>query len=341
MGLGVIIAFGRSYVPSPTLSFIFFIFFVMRHHTLLLLFAAMLAIASQAQAQNQAPNKRKVVRVVYLIPADRQAKDLYRKSIEKAAREVQQWYLAQTGMTFTLSKPVVEIKYSKQNAAWFDNTPDTIWNGEYRNLWFTGNALTETKAAYGKEYDDPTYAWVIYVDAKGQVGTGGGGRVTVPEHDILGVSGLSTDQPYIGRWYGGLAHEIGHAFGLVHATTDLHNALMMYGYTIYPKSTLTEQDLFILDHSPFMNIRKAGKKLFDAQFQHEKGWFIKRGGTWIETDKDRVPRFRFEEIEANDTFYLIEDRSRKMQLRIPRKDGWCSFWLNEKWNPLYQLKKVK
>lgn len=294
-----------------------------------------LAISPLLYAQNT--NDRKIVRVVYLVPADREPKELYRKSIEKAIKEVRNWYYTTTGMTFTLSKPVVEIKRSEKPADWFDNTPDQVWNGEYRHLWFTGNTRTEMKSIYGDVYNDPRYNWVVYVDAKGQTGTGGGGRATLPEHDVLGVSGLSTDQPYIGRWYGGLAHEVGHAFGLVHAVTDQSNALMMYGYTLYPKSTLTLQDLFILDNSPFMNVRNARKKAFSAKYHHEGGWFLKQGTIWTETDKNGLPNYTFQEISQDKTLYVIEDRSRNMQLRIPVSGG-TSFWrTGGQWNPLYTL----
>jgi len=304
---------------------------------LCLLMALSFVITPMLFAQ-QVNAPKKMVRVVYLVPSDREPKALYRKSIEKAIREVRGWFFDTTGMTFTLSKPVVEIKRSTQKASWFDDTPDQIWNGQYRNLWFTGNTRTEMKNIYGEEYDDPRYTWVVYVDAKGQTGTGGGGRATLPEHDVLGVSGLSEDQPYVGRWYGGLAHEVGHAFGLVHAVSDQSNALMMYGYTIYPKATLTLQDLLILDNSPFMNVRNARKKAFDAKYKYEGGWFLKQGNTWTETDKDGLPRFTFAEISKDNQYYLIEDKSRNMQLRIPTKDGTCYWRTNGSWNALYTLK---
>ena len=63
----------------------------------------------------------------------------------------------------------------------------------------------------------------------------------------------------LGRWWGGLAHELVHAFHVPHPpgcdegldTCDF-DALMMFGYAVYPDTYFTESGKAILIQSRFI-----------------------------------------------------------------------------------------
>ena len=62
----------------------------------------------------------KTVRVVYLVSQDRQVRTDFQQALEKAIREIQQWYGQQlNGTTFKLHDPVVEVAHVAQDASWF------------------------------------------------------------------------------------------------------------------------------------------------------------------------------------------------------------------------------
>jgi hypothetical protein len=108
----------------------------------------------------------------------------------------------------------------------------------------------------GAKFNDENYTWVIYSDGPGNKGRGGSSICVMPEDDLKGLVGKHPTQPNIYRWYGGLAHELGHAFGLNHpANPEIHPMAIMwtgiYGY--YPEQAyFTEEDKIILKNSPFL-----------------------------------------------------------------------------------------
>jgi hypothetical protein len=282
----------------------------------------------------------KSVRMVYLVPSDKIPNSAYKRAIETAIMNVQQWYLQKVGLTFTLSNPVVEVVRSTHPASWF-NTESTFWK-ETPQFWFNANTITDVKNLYGPSFNQEKFIWVVYVDAKGETGAGGGGMATLPEHDILGVSGLHPIEKQIPRWHGGLAHEIGHAFGLSHAGEAFPDALMKYGYTKYPNCTLTQQDLNTLTQSPFFN----SSPTYDAKYVYSTGTFTKRGNTWIEiaTNPNAAgghSEYHFRELTRTEYFYTIEDKSRNIKLKIPIQDGWSYYQTTGEWQRLYSVKKAQ
>lgn len=207
----------------------------------------------QQDEQNTKP-KRKTVRFVYLVSADRILNEQYLSSIENAALNVQQYYHKQmNGVTFTINKTLVEIAYSNKNADFFYSNP----SDSNPDNWGFFNAFNEVKRILGAKFNDKKYVWVIYSDGPGNKGRGGSGVCVMPEDDLLGLSGLHPTQPDINRWIGGLAHELGHAFGLEHPKdTAMHKKAVMwtgiYGY--YPNEAyLTEEDKSILKGSSFFS----------------------------------------------------------------------------------------
>jgi hypothetical protein len=199
----------------------------------------------------------KTVRVVYLVSQDRQVRPDFQQALEKAIRELQQWYGQQLdGPTFRLHDPVIEVAHAAQDANWFYSHP----NGANQEDWGFNNTLAEANRLLGAKFNDPHYIWVIYSDGPGNKGRGTSGVCCLPEDDLLGLVGQHPTQKKIARWVGGLGHELGHAFGLPHPG-DIKkdaDAIMWAGfYDQYPgKAYLTESDKQILLRSPFFFRKK-------------------------------------------------------------------------------------
>lgn len=137
--------------------------------------------------------------------------------------------------------------------------------------------------ADGGTYDAPgsTTTWVVYPDVEEacddvneageyahELGAGGWGLTLLGRDDVEGVTNQGGEYYYcdegpyygsLGRWIGGLAHELGHALGLPHPpgcdeglpTCD-YPALMHDGYQAYPDTYLRDDEKAILRRSPFI-----------------------------------------------------------------------------------------
>ena len=111
------------------------------------------------------------------------------------------------------------------------------------------------------EANTDDFVWVVYADVREEcdrhatLGRGQRGLTMLHEGDLRGLTdpqfvhgGLG---PYgIGRWIGGLGHELGHAFGLSHPSSRDCDALMYTGYMSWPDAYLREDDKKILMQSP-------------------------------------------------------------------------------------------
>ena len=239
--------------------------FAMAHRTALYRSAYFLGLLLFAQTGFADNLQDKTVRVVYLVSQDRQVRPDFQQALEKAIRELQQWYGQQlNGPTFRLHHPAVEVAHAAQNANWFYQHP----HGDNQDDWGFNNTLAEASRLLGARFNDPHYIWVIYSDGPGNKGRGTSGVCCLPEDDLLGLVGQHPTQKKPARWVGGLGHELGHAFGLPHPadTKKDADAIMWAGfYDQYPgKAYLTESDKQILLHSPFF-FDTAGKSVIDGQ----------------------------------------------------------------------------
>ena len=210
-----------------------------------------------------ASSPKKVVRFLYVSPEDRPFRSEYSEGISKAIVDVQSWYRDQLGgLTFQL----------------YNTSPEWCQMSEDSDYYSRGNAWE--KVMEGVQHCAPVawdsdFVWVLYVDVyeacdePHELGAGGGGIVMVPGWDLEGLLSQGEEEYYycdagpfrdpLGRWFGGLAHELAHAVGVPHPpgcdaglpTCD-SPALMWLGYTSYPDTYLRFDEKEILIRSPFI-----------------------------------------------------------------------------------------
>ncbi|MEH0548845.1 RICIN domain-containing protein [Streptomyces sp. B21-105] len=152
----------------------------------------------------------KTVRVYWLKPSDVPFDQRYPDGIAKVMREAQRYYQQELGKTFKLNDTVVEVVNGDQPRSWYENTP----NGGDRYWWAVTNMQNELVRKFGLNRPDSRWLNVGEISAEGE-GAGGGastGWVILSGHDADGAAGTSGQS--MNRWYGGMVHELGHAFGL-------------------------------------------------------------------------------------------------------------------------------
>lgn len=219
----------------------------------------------------------------YLIPSDRAFNQSYVDGIERAALSVQSFYSKELGgAVFTTTNPIVQVVYSDNDAAWH---ADQMWD--------------RARETVGTKFNDPNNVYVIYVDAMPSCtpnnGIGGtSGVAVVPENDLRGLAGLQilpdtcsgrVDIEREGRWFGGLAHELGHALGLPHPVDcNLEgesgpacdtNSVMWLGYIDYPNTYFGSEDIATLLQSVFFSSSYANPRSFPIQenFESTLAWY--------------------------------------------------------------------
>lgn len=169
----------------------------------------------------------RTVRIFWLKPSDVSFDQRYPDGIAGVMREAQRFFKQQLGKTFTLNNPVVEVVNGDQPRSWYENTPKC---GE-KYWWSVCNMQEELRRKFGLGAPDSRWINVGEVSAEGDGAGGGGGNgwVILSGHDADGAAGING--PMI-RWYGGMVHELGHAFGLPDATSTDGTCMSasFYGY---------------------------------------------------------------------------------------------------------------
>ncbi|MFI5877135.1 RICIN domain-containing protein [Streptomyces sp. NPDC051445] len=156
------------------------------------------------------PPPTRTVRVYWLKPSDVAFDQRYPDGIAKVIREAQRYYQQELGKTFKLNETVVEVVNGDQPRSWYENTP----NGGDRYWWAVTSMQNELARKFGLNNPDSRWLNVGEISAEG-AGAGGGaspGWVVLSGHDADGAAGTSGQS--MNRWYGGMVHELGHAFGL-------------------------------------------------------------------------------------------------------------------------------
>ena len=202
------------------------------------------------------------VRVLYVVPSDRDFRDEHSDAIARAMASLQGWYRDQMGgPTFTL--------YAAQPERCQTSNPDEHY---FRGAW--DKLLRDVQKCVPVEAGTSDYAWVVYADVGTycddpySVGRGGPGLTMVGRDDLEGLIGnrlVYSDDcggPWDGpvnRWIGGIGHELGHALSLLHPPgcddgdpgCDT-GALMWDGYASYPDTYLRADEKEALLPSPFI-----------------------------------------------------------------------------------------
>ncbi|MDX3111432.1 cellulose-binding domain-containing protein [Nonomuraea angiospora] len=160
------------------------------------------------------PPPSRTVRVYWLKPSDVAYDQRYPDGIAKVMQEAQRFFKQQLGKTFTLNNPVVEVVNGDQPRTWYENTPNC---GE-KYWWTVCNMQAELRRKLGLGAPDNRWVNVGEISAEGDGAGGGGGNgwVILSGHDADGAAGINGA---MNRWYGGMVHELGHAFGLPDATS--------------------------------------------------------------------------------------------------------------------------
>ncbi|MEV6963861.1 RICIN domain-containing protein [Hamadaea sp. NPDC051192] len=150
------------------------------------------------------------VRVFWLRPSDVAYDQRYPDGIAAVMREAQRYYQQELGKTFRLNTVVVEVVTGDHVRSWYENTP----NGGDKYWWSVTNMQNELARKFSLNNPDSRWLCVGEISAEGD-GAGGGaspGWVVLSGHDADGAAGVSGES--MNRWYGGMVHELGHAFGL-------------------------------------------------------------------------------------------------------------------------------
>ncbi len=225
------------------------------------------------------PRPEHVVRVLYAVPADREVDSDSRDAIRRAVEHVQSWYHQELGgMTFSLHDPIVEDCRLSRSEGFYAS--GDAWEKVVEGVQDcapVGHWPGRTHEAPGS-----TTTWVIYPDveeacdeyhrlgeAGHELGRGGWGLTILSRDDVEGVTDpggeyyFCGEGPYgnhLGRWIGGLAHELTHALGVTDHPPGCdeglpscdYPALMANGYTAYPDTYLRDDEKAILRGSPFI-----------------------------------------------------------------------------------------
>lgn len=289
------------------------------------------------------PPVAKSVRVVYMVPGDRQERSDYRGAVEQAVREVQTWFFGElAGRTFRLNQPIVEVFGSRETAAWYNtNQPPGVTDPAVYTFY---NAYNELNEALGLRFFDDNYVWVVYIDAAGGTGAGSWNVAILPEHDLLGLIGQNPNDPRIARWHGGLGHEVGHAFGLPHPDPSERDALMQFGYLTFPRAYLTDGNRTDLANGTFLHLGNPGTltaAVYAYDAAEDSGYFIHFGGdAWEERKTHRRDVIAFVRSGEEDQFFHLHDPARgAFWIALP-KTGSRAFWSMEAgvWHPFHEMR---
>lgn len=292
----------------------------------------------------------RMVRVVYLVSKDREERADFTEAVESSIKDVQQWYAKQlNGSTFKLHTPVVEVVKASKPADWFSSNP----NGSNPDDWGYKNTLAEAGRLFGARQNDPHFIWVIYSDGPGDKGRSISGVVYLPEEDLLGLVGQHPTQKNPERWVGGLAHQLGRAFGLPYPANTIRDAdsIMWTGfYDKYPDGTyLTETDKRRLGDSPFFFDSTGQPVLSNGEFvekySYTGGFFGRISNSSRSEWKEEKTYFSdtnyFEEVQRDSEFILLRDASRRILVALPIKGGKSRLSFDEgiTWQNLYEVQK--
>ncbi|MDX3499670.1 hypothetical protein ACKI1I_25005 [Streptomyces turgidiscabies] len=224
----------------------------MTRRSVLTVTAGMAALSSgvfagtaEAAAEAAAAPPTGTVRVFWLKPSDVTFDQRYPDGITRVMTEAQRFYRQELGVTFRLNTPAVEVVNGDHKRVWYETTP----NGGDQYWWVVFNMQQELLAKLGLRAPDPRWLCVgeISAEGPGSGGGGGGGWVVLSGHDADGAAGTNGA---MNRWYGGMVHELGHAFGLPDSTfTD--GTPMSASFYDYPNCHFSQDQKNRIRNGPY------------------------------------------------------------------------------------------
>jgi hypothetical protein len=178
----------------------------------------------------------RTVRVFWIKPTDVAYDQRYPNGITAVLQEAQRFFRQQLGKTFTLNNPVVEVVNGLHDTNWYITNNCT---GSDHYWCVVANGQAELQQRFGLRNPDSRWLNVEEVSAEEAGKSGGGGSpgwVLLSGHDADGTAGINGP---LNRWYGGMVHELGHAFGLPDATSTDGTCMSASLYS-YPNCTFSQ-----------------------------------------------------------------------------------------------------
>lgn len=187
------------------------------------------------------------VRVYWLKPTDKPFDQRYPDGIANVMREAQRYYQQELGRTFTLNGPVVEVINGEHDQNWYVTNN---CNGADHYWCVVFNMQQELIRRLGLRNPDSRWLNVGLISAEEPNRSGGGastGWVILSGHDADGGAGINGP---MNRWYGGMVHELGHAFGLPDSTyTD--GTPMSASFYNYPNTHFSQAQKNAILNGPY------------------------------------------------------------------------------------------
>ncbi|KAJ6253480.1 hypothetical protein M0813_13355 [Anaeramoeba flamelloides] len=274
------------------------------------------------------------VRLIYMVPKDREFNLKYYQSLLSGILNVRKWLYYKTGgYTFQIDKPIVEVIKSRHPAKYYHNTkPRNGNNDQTFYTWYNAtNEIQELIKESSNGINKDKHLWIIYIDAEGGTGAGCPNQCCLPEHDLLGISGNHKKEPNINRWIGGLCHEFLHTIDLPHSSQRYKDSVMLYGYSKYPNCILSPIEIYKIRNNKFFSrnfftqIKKTTNDkitFFKERLVNNKQIFIRQVDLrWEEQDLNGKTLFTFKEVDRNDNYILIFDESRSIWLKFLLKSN--------------------
>jgi hypothetical protein len=175
----------------------------------------------------------RTVRVYWIRPTDKAFDQRYPDGITAVVQEAQRFFKQQLGKTFTLNNPVVEVVNGLHDTNWYITNNCT---GSDHYWCVVDNGQSELRQRFGSDSRWINVEEVSAEETNQSGGGGGGGWVLLSGHDADGAAGINGP---INRWYGGMVHELGHAFGLPDATSTDGTCMSASLYD-YPNCTFNQ-----------------------------------------------------------------------------------------------------